>query len=195
MVRDVFLACLCELVLILSEARAQTACPVGSAAGNAVCGPDAITGREGAAEASRPTTYVRYPGYGAVAVSRSLSKASYFLDAGDEIASTVRDGALASCRNDGATDCQLLHEWINACVAVGSVPVDGVKQILSARRAPSELQNDKPDQSVPGVILKVSVACRMRIAQNRGVVTSRIEYPSLNSRGGICSVSVCSSCR
>lgn len=25
----------------------------------------------------------------------------------------------------------------------------------------------------------------MRIAQNRGVVTSRIEYPSLNSRGGV----------
>lgn len=119
-----------------------------------------------------------------MAVSRSLSKVSYFLDAGDEIASTVRDGALASCRNDGATDCKLLHEWINACVAVGSVPVDGVKQILSARRAPSELQNDKPDQSVPGVILKVSVACRMRIAQNRGVVTSRIECPSLNSRWG-----------
>lgn len=130
MVRDIFLSCLCVLVLILSEARAQTACPVGSAAGSAACGPDSITGREGAAEASRPTTYVRYPGYGAVAVSRSLSKVSYFLDAGDEIASSVRDWALASCRNDGATDCQLLHEWINACVAVGSVPVDGVKQIF-----------------------------------------------------------------
>lgn len=152
-VRDIFLACLCVLVLILSEARAQTACPVGSAAGSAACGPDSITGREGTAEASRPTTFVRYPGYGAVAVSRSLSKVSYFLDAGDEIASSVRDEALASCRNDGATDCQLLHEWTNACVAVGSVPVDGVKQIFvseartkraAERQARSECERRNP---------------------------------------------------
>ena len=151
--RIVFLSGLTMLSLFLAEARAQTACPMGSAAGSAACGPDSITGRGAPAEASRPTTYVRYPGYGAVAVSRSLSKVSYFLDAGDGIASSVREAALASCRNDGATDCEVLHEWTNACVAVGSVPVDGIKQIFvseartkraAERQARSECERRNP---------------------------------------------------
>ena len=151
--RVAFLSCLSVLSLFLAEAKAQTACPIGSAAGSAACGPDSITGGGAAAEASRPTSYVRYPGYGAVAVSRSLSKVSYFLDAGHEIASSVRDGALASCGNDGAEDCELLHEWTNACVAVGSVPVNGIKQIFvseartkraAERKARSECERRNP---------------------------------------------------
>lgn len=106
---------------------AQTACPVGTLAGSATCGPDTAPVDQ---SPSRPTSYVRYDGYGAIAYSPA-SHVSFLNGASNGMGQeAVIEQAMTRCRAEYG-DCVILHTWKNTCANTGSVIVDGEKQVFA----------------------------------------------------------------
>lgn len=96
----------------LADARAQTACPQGVAAGSFGCGPG-----PGAA-AVEVRTY--YDAYGAAAFSEERYKVyAATQHGGDQFGVEAR--AMQKCQADGApSDCRVLQWWVNGCAALAT---------------------------------------------------------------------------
>ncbi|KRG76183.1 hypothetical protein ABB30_10245 [Stenotrophomonas ginsengisoli] len=113
---------------VTQPSMAQTACPVGTLVGSATCGPDAAPVDQ---VPSRPTSYVRYDGYGAIAYS-PVSHVSFLNGASNGMGQeAVIEQAMTRCRAEYGGDCVILHTWENACANTGSVIVNGQKQVFA----------------------------------------------------------------
>lgn len=110
-------------VLFSNAAVAQTACPAGAAAGSRMCGPDG---------GSQNVRIVRYEGYGAYADSMSAGVSYSARAANPGGMEGVINEAMESCRQAGNNDCQIIGTWRNSCASVGSVMINGVKQVIFA---------------------------------------------------------------
>ena len=92
------------------EAGAQTACPVGVAAGSAQCLPDS----ESSSQPSRPTgEWIKT--WGAIASSSNGDVGS---STGKFSEQEAKDNALKICANLGNSDCKVMFTYKNQCVAV-----------------------------------------------------------------------------
>lgn len=113
---------------VMQPSMAQTACPVGTIAGSATCGPDAAPVDQ---SPSRPTSYVRHDGYGAIAYS-PVSHVSFLNGASNGLGQeAVVEQAMTRCRAEYGDDCVILHTWKNTCANTGSVIVNGQKQVFA----------------------------------------------------------------
>lgn len=113
---------------VMQSSMAQTACAVGTPVGSATCGPGAAPADQAP---SRPTSYVRYDGYGAIAYSPA-SHVSFLNGASNGIdQEAVIEQAMTRCRAEYGDDCVILHTWKNTCANTGSVIVNGVKQVFA----------------------------------------------------------------
>lgn len=113
---------------VTQPSMAQTACPVGTLVGSATCGPDAAAVDQ---VPSRPTSYVRHDGYGAIAYS-PVSHVSFLNGVSNGMGQeAVIEQAMTRCRAEYGGDCVILHTWENACANTGSVIVNGQKQVFA----------------------------------------------------------------
>ncbi|WP_115000859.1 DUF4189 domain-containing protein [Xanthomonas campestris] len=121
------LSCVALLLIFpITAAFGQTACPIGTAAGSAMCGPGP-SDSQGSSSDSYITTPAPRPNgewlktWGAVAQSPNgdTGLSAGFLSKGD----ASRD-ALSKCATWGAADCRVIVTYRNQCVASVN-PVDG----------------------------------------------------------------------
>ncbi|PPU69029.1 DUF4189 domain-containing protein [Xanthomonas pisi] len=114
-------------VFFSATALAQTACPIGTAAGSAVCGPGPSTGQGSSSSGSyisapppRPSgEWLKTWGAVAQASNGDTGLSSGFLAKKDAISD-----ALSKCENWGATDCNVILTYRNQCI-VSIDPADG----------------------------------------------------------------------
>jgi len=103
----------------VSTAAAQTACPVGTPAGSATCGPSG-GGGEMAAPAPRPVgEWIKT--WGAIATARNGDTG---VSSGKLSKSEAEEAALRSCAGLGNADCAVAFTYRNQCVAAVN-PVGG----------------------------------------------------------------------
>ncbi|WP_369937764.1 DUF4189 domain-containing protein [Xanthomonas tesorieronis] len=110
---------------------AQTACPIGVAAGSAACGPTPSQGGAGYSQPPAPTPSGEWiKTWGAVAVAGSTGDVG--LAVGKMSKKQAENEALVKCAQNGALDCkQGLSSYRNQCVALAWPNTAGEKYIVS----------------------------------------------------------------
>ncbi|MGV7193808.1 DUF4189 domain-containing protein [Xanthomonas axonopodis] len=112
--------------VIISFAEAQTACPIGTNAGSAVCGPsqDSSGGYGASQEISPPRAVPNgrwIKTWGAIASSPSSGGGS---SVGKFSKADAEREALDRCSEQGVTDCKVALSYRNQCVAF-AFPIAG----------------------------------------------------------------------
>lgn len=103
------------------SAQAQTACPMGVAAGSAQCGPSPVQQQQQIGPQQQPT--IRYvpigrwrTTWGAVATDEATSSVGTSVDMRSE--SAARREALRRCKKPDAKKCEVRLAYENQCVAL-----------------------------------------------------------------------------
>lgn len=108
-----------SILICAAPASAQTACPVGTPAGSATCGPS--DGGEMAAPPPRPTgEWLKT--WGAIAVSSGGGGGVSSQQLSEKDAGQV---ALRNCASSGGTNCKVEFTYRNQCVVLAHPPGDG----------------------------------------------------------------------
>jgi hypothetical protein len=113
---------------------AQTACPIGVAAGSAVCGPTPSQGSVGGgySQQQAPTPSGEWiKTWGAIAVADSTGDVG--LAVGKMSKKQAENEALIKCAQNGALDCKKsLFTYLNQCAALAWPNTAGEKYIMSS---------------------------------------------------------------
>lgn len=111
---------------------AQTACPIGVAAGSASCGPTPSQGVTGYSQQQVPTPSGEWiKTWGAIAVADSTGDVG--LAVGKMSKKQAEDEALIKCAQNGALDCKKnVFTYRNQCAALAWPNTAGEKYIMSS---------------------------------------------------------------
>lgn len=105
--------------IVVFDASAQTACPIGTAAGSAMCGPSPSSAGGSAEELPRPRAVPNgewESRWGSISIDGNTGSVGTSSDLASKSEAVSR--AKNDCESDGSNDCKVITTYSNQCVAL-----------------------------------------------------------------------------